>query len=167
MAFARALLTSGPPGRCGHICADLRDPGDAIAGAAACLDLIQPVAILLANVLDYVISPGQAPGIIRRLATAVAPGSYLVICHLTAEISTSAVQAATSRWNQLGGAPAVLRTPAELTGLFDGLDLIDPGVVSCLRWRPDITGISKTPDVPHYGGVGRTPANKLPPETTE
>lgn len=54
------------------------------------------------------------------------------------------------------GAPAVLCGRAELIGLFEGLDLAEPDVVSCWRWRPDIIGLGQSPDMPHFCGVGRT-----------
>jgi len=88
----------------------------------------------------------------------VVPGSYLVICHPTAEVSGTAMHAAMRLWNERGSAPAVLRTRAELAQLFGGLDLTEPGVVSCPRWRPDITGYGEMADVPHFCGLARKPA---------
>jgi len=155
VAFASAILTSGPAGKCGHILADARDPADVIAGAAVTLDFTRPVAILMANVLNFVTSQDQVQAVVRRLTQAIAPGSYLVICHPTAEVSKPAMQAMTNRWNELSGAPTVLRTRAELTRLFDGLDLTEPGIVSCPRWRPDIADFNPPPEVPHFGGAGR------------
>jgi len=156
-AYARALLTSGPDGACGHICADVRDPDDVMAGAARTLDFTRPVAILLLGVLNFVTSTGEATAIVRRLLSVVPDGSYLVICHPTAEVRARAMTDAVRLWNEQGSAPVTLRTRAELAGFFDGLDLAGPGVVSCPRWQPDITGLAEMPDVPHFCGVARKP----------
>src|SRR5215472_924618 len=54
MTHARALLTNSRNGTCGHVTADIRDPADLIAGAAATLDFTQPAAVLMVNVLNYI-----------------------------------------------------------------------------------------------------------------
>jgi predicted transcriptional regulator/O-methyltransferase involved in polyketide biosynthesis len=157
VAHARALLTSGPQGACDSINADLRNPDDIIAGAARTLDFTQPVAILLLGVLSFVTDTGQALAIVRQLLGAAAAGSYLVICHPTTEIRAQAMTAAARLWNQRGSAPVTLRTRQELARFFDGLDLAEPGVVSCPRWRPDLSDFAQIADVPHYCGAGRKP----------
>lgn len=90
----------------------------------------------------------------------MAPGSYLVICHPTAEVDGPAMRAVTARWNQAGVLPAVLRTRDQLTELVGGLEVTEPGIVSYPRWRPDIgvvPGFAEPGDVPHYCGVARIP----------
>jgi predicted transcriptional regulator len=156
MAHARALLTSGPQGACGHIQADVRDPADLLAGAARTLDLTRPVAVLLLGVLDFVADTGEALAIVRRLMSVVPYGSYLVICHLTPGTGgDGAVARAVQWWNEQGSPPATLRTRGELERFFEGLELTGPGVVSCPHWRPDITGLGRPAEVPHFCGAGR------------
>jgi len=58
-------------------------------------------------------------------------------------------------WNQQGSAPMTLRTRDELLRFFDGMELVEPGVVTCSRWRPDVMEIGETIDVTHFGGVAR------------
>ena len=53
LVYARALLTSGPKGRCGYIGADLRDPAAILAQASATLDFAQPVGVLLLAILHF------------------------------------------------------------------------------------------------------------------
>ena len=60
-------------------------------------------------------------------------------------------------WNQQGSAPMTLRTREELLRFFDGMELIEPGVVTCSRWRPDVMEIGEIADVTHFGGVARKP----------
>ena len=67
-------------------------------------------------------------------------------------IDGAAIEAAVRLWNDSGSQRYQLRTPAEIEGLFDGLELLEPGVVSCPLWRPQIL----TPDpVDEFCGVGR------------
>jgi O-methyltransferase involved in polyketide biosynthesis len=160
MAYARALLRSGPEGACGHIQADVRDPDAVLAGAARTLDFTRPVAVMMLGVLNFVTGAGQSLAIVRRLLGAVAGGSYLVICHPTAEIHGDAMASAAGLWNERGSAPVTLRTREELARFFAGLDLAEPGVVSCPRWRPDFSGIAEMSDVPHFCGVGRKPVRQ-------
>jgi S-adenosyl methyltransferase len=60
-------------------------------------------------------------------------------------------------WNEGPAAKMVLRTRDELAGFFEGLQLLDPGVVSCSRWRPDPQTDTVSVDVAHHGGVARKP----------
>jgi hypothetical protein len=158
MTYARALLTSGRHGTCGHVTADIRDPADVIAGAAATLNFTEPVAVLMVNVLTYVTDDAAAEAIVGRFTHALAVGSYVVLCHATAEVSADQMRAAVHHWNQRTATPAVLRTGADLARLLNGLELTDPGVVSCPRWRPDISGWGDPEDMPHLCAVARKPA---------
>src|SRR6266704_5420152 len=47
LSHARALMKSAPGGAVGYVDADVRDPDAIVAGAAATLDLSQPVAVML------------------------------------------------------------------------------------------------------------------------
>lgn len=60
-------------------------------------------------------------------------------------------------WNAQGSAPMRLRTREEIVPFFDGLDLVEPGVVSCSHWRPDQADIGKIVEVTHFCGVARKP----------
>jgi hypothetical protein len=121
------------------------------------LDLTRPVAIMMLGVLPFVTDTGEALAIVRSLLGAVPAGSWLMIWHPTAEVSGEAMAGAVRLWNERGSAPVTLRTCGELARFFDGLDLAEPGVVSCPRWRPDFRGFAEMPDVPHVCGLGRKP----------
>jgi hypothetical protein len=79
-------------------------------------------------------------------------GSYLVLTHPTLEVAPEAVVRAMEWWNASGSAPICARTPSEVAGFFRGFDLLDPGVVTVTRWRPD--GDDTSP-VPEYAGMAR------------
>lgn len=85
---------------------------------------------------------------------AVPSGSYLVISHATPDFdagSTAQAQAQ-QEWNEESASPLVPRTRAELLRFSDGMEILDPGVVSMSRWRPEDTDPA---DVPGYGAVAR------------
>jgi hypothetical protein len=71
------------------------------------------------------------------LLDAVVPGSYLAIAHATAEVHGEAMRESMRQFMERGGTPIVARSRQELERFFDGLELLEPGVVSCSRWRPE------------------------------
>jgi O-methyltransferase involved in polyketide biosynthesis len=155
LVHARALLTSTPEGATDYIDADLREPDKILQGAARTLDFTQPVAITLLGVVHHVTDTDQAHAIVQRLLDAVPSGSYLVISHTTSTVTGAAMEEAVRLWNQAGSVPIVIRSPKELAGFFERLELVEPGVVSTTRWRPD-PGTSRD-EVDEYCAVGRKP----------
>jgi hypothetical protein len=158
LAHARALLTSSPEGACDYIDADLRDPGTILAEARRTLDFTQPVAITLIAILHHITDYDQARSIASRLMQAVPSGSYLVISHSTNVIYGARSDEAVGRWNKFGKPPVILRSPGQIAGFFDGLELLEPGLVSTPRWRPDPVDIGGDPqEVDQFGAVARKP----------
>jgi hypothetical protein len=137
LVHARALLTSSPEGATDYIDADLRDPERILGEAAQTLDFSQPVAVMLLGIVNFVVDDDQAHAIVRRLLDAVPPGSYLVISHPTMEVNPEAVERAMQMWNSSGAAPICARNPQEIASFFDGLELLEPGLVTVSQWRPD------------------------------
>src|SRR5262249_34529262 len=87
LTYARARLTSAPPGRCAYIDADLRDTTTVLDQAAQTLDFTQPAAVLLLAVLHFIPDADDPAGIVAALAAALAPGSYVVVTHLTGDLA--------------------------------------------------------------------------------
>jgi len=154
LVHARALLTSSPDGATDYIEADLRDPRQILREAGRTLDFTQPVAIMLLGVVNFVVDDDEAHGIVRQLIDAVPAGSYLVLSHPTEEVKPEAVRRAMKMWNDSGAAPITARDPLAIAGFFAGLDLLEPGVVTCSRWRPDG---NNTEPVSEYGAVAENP----------
>ncbi|MGC9541327.1 SAM-dependent methyltransferase [Streptomyces sp. UG1] len=152
LAHAHALLTSAPEGATSYIEADVHAPEAIVEGAAATLDFERPIAITMLGVLNFVMDTDEAVTVVRRLMDAVPSGSHLVISHPTTEIDGEAMAAAVDYWNGQGSAPMTLRSHADLVRLFDGVEVLPPGIVSCSRWRPETT--DEDVDVTHFGGVG-------------
>ncbi|MFC6879290.1 MULTISPECIES: SAM-dependent methyltransferase [Actinomadura] len=156
LVHARALLTSSPEGGCDYIDADVREPDEILAAARARLDFTKPIAVMLVGILHHVEDAEKPEVIVRRLMSAVPPGSWLVINHPTSVVHGERSVRSARQWNESGGRPTVtLRTPEQIGRYFDGLELLDPGVVSCSRWRPDPRSFE--PAVDAYCGAGRKP----------
>jgi len=118
------------------------------------LDFTRPVAVMMLGILGYVADYDEARSIVRRLVGAVAPGSYLVINDGT-EASTADIEA--NRTARQAGLQYHLRSREQFAGLFDGLELVDPGVVSTPRWRPDVGAMDDYAELAVFCGVGRKP----------
>ncbi|TDC85589.1 SAM-dependent methyltransferase [Actinomadura sp. 7K507] len=148
---ARALLTSTPEGVTAYIEADVRDPETILAEAARTLDYDEPVALMLMGVLGLVGDYDEARSIVRRLMAALPSGSYLAVYDGT-DADPAYVEAIRAYNAGSGAVPYTPRTPEQITGYFDGLDLIEPGVVPVTRWRPSQDDV---PTVSCSGGVAR------------
>jgi O-methyltransferase involved in polyketide biosynthesis len=158
LVHARALLTSSPEGACDYVDGDLHDPDKILAAAAQTLDLTKPAALMLFGILHHIPDTDEAYSIVRRLAAALAPGSYVAINHSTSAIHGAAMENAVRHWNRVGKPSMTLRTPEQISHFFDGLDLLPPGIVSCSRWRPEPgDGPGEPDEVDEFGGVGRKP----------
>ncbi|MGH3843776.1 MAG: SAM-dependent methyltransferase [Pseudonocardiaceae bacterium] len=155
LVHARALLTSTAEGSTAYLNADVRDPEKILHDAVETLDFTAPVALMLLGIINYIVDDAQAHAVVKRLLDALPSGSYLAISHPTAEIHGAAVDASMRHWNESGGAPIRHRTRQELIGFFDGLELLEPGVVSCSLWRPERSEVGIPAEVHQYCGLAR------------
>jgi hypothetical protein len=155
LAHARALLTSSPEGSTAYIDADLRDPDKLLREAARTLDFTQPIAIMLMGVLGHIADDDQAQSIVRRLVGGVRSGSYLTMNDGT-DTSEEVVEAARI-WNQSANPAYHLRGPDRIARFFDGLEPVEPGVVSPPRWRPEPSPSGLRGEIDSACGVGRKP----------
>lgn len=153
-AHARALLTSSPEGVTDYLHADLRDTGAILQRAADILDFEQPIALILSGILGHFSDDDEVRAIVARLTEALPPGSYLVICDGTD--TDDVLREAQRDHNDSGAVHYELRSPARIAALFAGLELVEPGVVTCPAWRPEHSPWDPKP-VDAYGGVGRKP----------
>jgi hypothetical protein len=155
LVHARALLTSTPEGRTDYLDADIHDPDKILQGATRTLDLAQPVALMMLGILGHVTDFDEALSIVKRLVDALPAGSYVVINDGTNVVRPEARDAATEVTVEAGTA-YIPRTPEQIASFFDGLELVEPGVVSTPRWRPDLRDGDSIPDeVDVFCAVGR------------
>jgi SAM-dependent methyltransferase len=159
LVHARALLTSGPQGCCDYVGADLRDTPAVLAGAARTLDFARPVAVLLLAVLHFLPGADDPAGVVAALARPLAPGSVVVISHLTADFAPGPVAAGIEAYNNLVPAPLTPRSHTQVSALFGALPLVPPGVVPITEWRPPTGPSPQTVDL--YAGVARKPEGRI------
>ncbi|MEV7007307.1 SAM-dependent methyltransferase [Streptosporangium sp. NPDC051022] len=157
LAHARALLVSTAQGATEYIDSDLRDPGRILEAARGTLDFTRPVALMLMNILGHVTDADEARSIVKQLLDALPSGSYLAVADGTNVIKGAEFEEAIDVWNRAGSAPYLLRAPEEIARFLDGLELVEPGVVSCPRWRPEPLTIGATREVDEFCAVGRKP----------
>jgi hypothetical protein len=151
LTHARALLTSRPEGVTSYIDADMHDIDLVLREAARTLDFSQPVAILFMGVLGHVEEDPVAQDMVRKVLDAVPSGSYLAL-YDSAPVSPEVVEAARI-WNESAALPYHLRSQDRLARFFEGLELVEPGLVPVTRWRPD----TEARAVEQYGAIGRKP----------
>jgi hypothetical protein len=156
LLHAKALLASSPEGATGYIQADLRHPELVLPEAAQILDFGEPVAVMLLAVLHFVSDSYDPAGLIAALMDAVPSGSYLAIGHHTADIYPELAEFARHLSELNPEFAATLRDREQVTRLFDGLDLVEPGVVQISKWRPDSELTART-SAALWGGVARKP----------
>ena len=157
------MLASTPEGTVCYADADLRDVAAVLASAASTLELAKPVALIMLGILGHLDDHGAARSIVSQLMDALPAGSYLVIGDgVAADPGIGNAQrrydeSARPRYGASASAPYLLRRPDELASFFDGLDLIEPGVVPCPQWRPDGRGLDGRGPDGRDGPDGRGP----------
>ena len=135
---------------------DLRDPDEILGHPAlqALIDLAAPVAILLVAVLHFVRDSDGVYEIVERLKDAMAPGSYLVVSHVTGENLSAEASERARQLYENSTAPGVARTQREIARFFDGLELVSPGIVDISSWRASLP-VREPGRTVLYAGVGR------------
>jgi O-methyltransferase involved in polyketide biosynthesis len=155
LAHARALLTSTPEGATAYIHADARDTATILREAAATLDFSEPIAVMALCVMQYVPDSAAPHQIISRLTGAVPAGSYLAVSDTTRDIDTEQMVTGAAKYNaRLGPSQFTPRTREEIARFFDGLELVDPGLVPLPEWRALASPARR---LPALAGVARKP----------
>lgn len=156
LAHARTLLTGTAQGRTDYIDADVHDPAAILERAGRSLDFTQPVAVMMLGILNFVLDVEAARDIVRRVMSDVPAGSFLVLTHPThdSEVGGEGQIPAMKFWNENAKPPITARSGAEIAAFFDGLELLEPGLVSCSRWRGTAGSL---PVVPQYGAIAVKP----------
>jgi hypothetical protein len=151
LVHARALLTSSPEGVTDYIDADARDPDKILQEAARTLDFAKPIALIMSGLLGHIPDDDEARSLVDTFLGALAAGSYLVVL----DGSRSREHAEAERiWNESANPPYLLRSADEIARFFDGLELVEPGVVSAPQWRPGPDASGPT-ELDVFCGVGR------------
>ncbi|WP_327379355.1 SAM-dependent methyltransferase [Streptomyces sp. NBC_01212] len=143
LTHARALLVSGPDGQTDYVQADARDVDTILHEASRTLDLDEPVGLMLVAILQYIKDAEDPWDITGRLLDRLAPSSHLVLSHPAADVTAPEVAESMRIYNERAAshASATPRTQAEVERFFEGLEILEPGVVTLTRWRPEASDV--------------------------
>jgi hypothetical protein len=151
LAHARALLTTSAPGACAYLDADANDPARILELAAETLDFGEPVAVVMLGILQVLREPHA---VVATLMRALPSGSYLTISIPASDVDPEKQAAIAAQLTaSTPGVTVRFASRADMTRYFDGLELIDPGITTVARWRPDDGTPDRDPAV--YAAVGR------------
>lgn len=154
LAHARALMTSSTDeGVCVYVESDARNIDYVLNEARQTLDFDRPIGVVLFGLLGA-IGLDEAMALVARLRDEAAGGSYFMI-NDSVQLGEEMVRAQERR-RQTGIDNYTLRTPEQFAAYFEGLELMDPGIVPCTLWRPGLS-LDRPRPVDSYGGVGRKP----------
>jgi S-adenosyl methyltransferase len=152
LTHARALLTSPLQGSTHYVDSDMSDTAVVLREAGRWLDLTRPVALTFMGVLGHVTDHAEAIRIVTGLLSGLPAGSYLAV---NDSINTSPeLEEALRVYEASGAVPYRTRSLEQFTSYFDGLELVEPGVVLVDDWHPD-PGAPRGPEIPQAGAVGR------------
>jgi hypothetical protein len=157
LVHARALLTSYPEGATDYIDADVRDTDTILAEAAKTLDFTQPIGLMMLGILGHIPDSDNPQAIVRRLVDRLPSGSYLVIDD-GSDADPAYVEAVGEfSQNPDSASPYYPRSREQIARYFDGLELVEPGVVSTSQWRPEPSPWGEPVEISDCAGVGRKP----------
>jgi hypothetical protein len=151
---AEALL--GGSLAAGVVRADVRQPWDLFARPTVrtLINLAEPVAILLVAMLHFVEDHEDPWAVVNCYKDLMAPGSYLVISHVTADhLCADAARKAHAVYEG-ASAPGIARSREQVARFFGGLEMLEPGLVEVSQWRPDVSAAGPRPTL-FYAGIGR------------
>ena len=155
LVHARALLTSSPEGVTAYLDSDVRETDYILQQSAGTLDFCQPVAVMLLAILHYIPDLDEVRQTVAGLMSAAPSGSFLVISHAASDIDPDKMAEMIRRMNEhLAEGNHVGRPREVVAQLFDGLDLVEPGVVKVTQWRAR-SEIEAAGPTSLWGGVAR------------
>ncbi|WP_268891578.1 SAM-dependent methyltransferase [Lentzea tibetensis] len=161
VAHSELMLMSND--RAAVVQADMRDPEAILASPEVrrLLNLDEPVGLLMLLMMHWVPDESDPPALMKVYRDALAPGSYLAMTHVSADHQDDAVSAATDVIKKSRSADQMtMRSYDQVHALFDGYELVEPGLVGCGEWRPDGPGDIADEygmNMLAYAGVGRKP----------
>jgi S-adenosyl methyltransferase len=155
LVHARALLTNTTAeGVTAYVDGDFHNPEQIVADAKNVLNFTKPIAVMFMGVLGHVRHFDEVRSIVARVMAAVPSGSYLVLWDGTED---KAGDEALEEYEETGAVAYINRTPEQIGRCFEGLELVEPGLVSIPLWRPDPADAGSARAVGAYGAVARKP----------
>ncbi|MBO0803731.1 MAG: SAM-dependent methyltransferase [Nocardiopsaceae bacterium] len=154
LAHGRALLATDESTTVAT--ADMRNPAEVLEHpeTTRLIDFTQPVGVLLIAMIHFIALADQ-PRIMGHLRDALPPGSHITGTHATADCNSAEAAARIEAVYATTPTPIYFRARADVARFFDGLDLVEPGLVTIDEWRPDPSDPAPEPTRWLYGAVGR------------
>ncbi|MFE9489128.1 SAM-dependent methyltransferase [Streptomyces sp. NPDC006641] len=165
LAHAEALLSGTADGVTAYLDADVREPERILRLATDVIDFDRPVALSLIALLHFVgdgDGAGRSEGayaLVERLVERLPAGSFLVLSQLTGDFDPESVEKGVASY-AAGGVTLVPRSRRGVGRFFDGLEVVEPGLVQVVDWHPELSLGDlpvETRPVPIYGAVARKP----------
>jgi hypothetical protein len=159
VAHSASLLSENPGADI--VTGDARRPAEIIDSPQVrrLIDFNQPVAVLMITLLHFITEEEGPEQLVGAFRDALCPGSWLALSHATDEDRPTTAAAVGKLYSSRATSPVTARSRQRIAGLFDGFELVDPGLVYVPLWRPDPD--DEIPDRPSeywvYAGVGRKP----------
>ncbi|MEV0668556.1 SAM-dependent methyltransferase [Actinomadura luteofluorescens] len=154
LLHADVLLTSTPQGATEYVEADMHDPHAILDGAARTLNLSEPIALTFMGVLGHIQDDQEAAATVAHLMDGLVPGSHLAVADGANTISTEFTEAQRT-YDEGGSVPYKLRSVDQIRQFFSGLELLPPGIVPCLDWRPEVASVDPAPAIQPLAGIAR------------
>ncbi|MFH8474852.1 SAM-dependent methyltransferase [Streptomyces sp. NPDC018000] len=155
LRHAEALLISSPEGVTDYIHADVRQPEVILERARELLDFSRPIALSLIALMHFLPDDQDPYGVTRTLVEALPTGSFLVLSHGTADQHPELQQETETAYKK-GAIPLRMRTRSEVEPFFEGLDLVEPGLVFATEWYQEEPAPARERSG-FYVGVARVP----------
>ncbi|GGO00862.1 hypothetical protein GCM10010116_01410 [Microbispora rosea subsp. aerata] len=160
LVHARALLADNPDTIV--LDGDLHDPVAVFdhPQVRAHIDFSRPFAVLLVSVLHFVIEDEEAERIVAQVRERLVPGGALVLSHIfRGDVKEEIVEASKKVYSATRSGGLTGRTLEQIASFFDGLEIVEPGIVPVQAWRPDVPWEVPTDpgDSGILGAVGRKP----------
>lgn len=154
VTHSQALLAAETDGETVFLNGDFRDPQDVLRRAAETLDFSQPVAFVLYGMLHFLEDSEGPEGLLDEYVDAVPAGSFVAVSHFAKDDEDTAMNATLDAMDKQMGEAVVRRTRGEVEKFFNGMDIIEPGVVQTNEWRPAPDADGPKP-LPMWVGVAR------------
>lgn len=137
LAHGRALLAENDRTR--YFEADVRSPRLILEAeeTRALIDFNRRVGLVLCAVMHFVPDVDDPAGLVGQYLSALAPGSVLVLSHVCLDGTDPGLVARIAENYADQAIKLYLRTRAQIAGMCDGLEPVEPGLVDAVRWRPD------------------------------
>ncbi|RDI20285.1 SAM-dependent methyltransferase [Lentzea flaviverrucosa] len=135
---------------------DMTKP-DAVLQAArhsGLLDFARPIGVLTAGVFHFVPPQADPNAIVATYRDAVPAGSYLAVSQFTQDLQPEEMAGVVEVMKKSQN-PMYPRTKSEIEALFDGFELVEPGIVPTPLWRPEGANTDDPDKAGIYAAVGR------------